>query len=63
MEIFFVYEKGNGKWLLSYKITLYNIPVPIDLNFNTTQKIFGTELTDTTGLHYQQDQNTHFVYE
>jgi hypothetical protein len=33
-----VYEKGSGKWLFSYKIKVYNIPVTINLNFNTTPK-------------------------
>lgn len=44
VEIFFVYEKGGGKWLFSYKIKVYNIPFPVNLNFNTTQKIFATAL-------------------
>lgn len=44
VEIFFVYEKGSGKWLFSYKIKVYSIPVPINLNFSTTQKIYATVL-------------------
>lgn len=63
MEIFFVYKRAVANGFFSYKIKVYNIPVPINLNLNTTQNIFVIVLTDVTDLYYQQDQNTHFVYE
>lgn len=44
VEIFFVYEKGSGKWLFCYKIKVYKIQFPINLNFKTTQNIFATVL-------------------